>query len=136
MVGLMGCGTVSGKAFGGDTARCYNLRDNRGLANGDCDLMPLTIADVQHIAELARLDLTPEEVGQYRDQLAEILDHAAVLQQVDTSAIPPTATVLPLRNVMRDDDVEPSLPQEDVLANAPDTADGYFKVHAILDVVE
>jgi aspartyl-tRNA(Asn)/glutamyl-tRNA(Gln) amidotransferase subunit C len=98
--------------------------------------MPLTIADVQHIAELARLDLMPEEVAQYRDQLAEILDHAAILQQVDTSAIPPTATVLPLRNVMRDDDVEPSLPQEDVLANAPDASNGYFKVHAILDVVE
>ncbi len=98
--------------------------------------MPLTFDDVKHIADLARLGLTQEEVTQYRNQLSEILDHAAILQQVDTSAIPPTATVLPLRNVMRDDEVEPSLSQEDVLANAPDAVDGYFKVRAILDVVE
>jgi aspartyl-tRNA(Asn)/glutamyl-tRNA(Gln) amidotransferase subunit C len=95
--------------------------------------MALTIADVEHIAELARLGLTPEEVVHYRDQLAQILDYAAVLQEVDTSAIPPTATVLPLRNVMRDDEIEPSLSREDVLANAPDPSDGYFRVRAILD---
>ena len=95
--------------------------------------MALTIADVEHIADLARLGLTQEEVAHYRDQLAQILDHAAVLQRVDTSAIPPTATVLPLRNVMRDDEVEPSLPRDDVLANAPDSSDGYFRVRAILD---
>jgi aspartyl-tRNA(Asn)/glutamyl-tRNA(Gln) amidotransferase subunit C len=95
--------------------------------------MALTIADVQHIADLARLELAPAEVVHYRDQLSQILDHAAVLQKIDTSAIPPTATVLPLRNVMRDDEVEPSLAREDVLANAPDSFDGYFRVLAILD---
>ncbi len=95
--------------------------------------MALTIADVQHIADLARLGLTRDEVVHYRDQLAQILDYAAVLQKVDTSAIPPTATVLPLRNVMRDDEVEPSLPREDVLGNAPDAFDGYFRVRAILE---
>ncbi len=98
--------------------------------------MPLSIADVEHVAELARLSLTAEEVSQYRDQLAEILDYAAILQQVDTSAIAPTATVLPLRNIMRDDEVQPSLPVEDVLANAPATTDGYFKVSAILEQPE
>ncbi len=98
--------------------------------------MPLSIADVEHVAELARLSLTVAEVAQYRDQLAEILDYAAILQQVDTSAIPPTATVLPLRNIMRDDEVQPSLPVEDVLANAPATADGYFKVSSILEQPE
>ena len=95
--------------------------------------MPLTIAEVEHIAELARLGLTEEEKALYREQLSAILDYAAVLQRVDTSAIPPTAAVLPLRNVMRADVVEPSLPREDVLANAPDVHEGCFRVQAILE---
>ena len=95
--------------------------------------MPLTTAEVEHIAELARLSLTEQEKTLFQDQLSAILDYAAVLQGVDTSAVPPTATVLPLRNIMRDDAVAPSLPTEDVLANAPAAADGYFKVKAILE---
>lgn len=95
--------------------------------------MSLTTAEVEHIAELARLALTEEEKNLFRGQLSAILDYAAILQRVDTSAIPPTATVLPLRNVMRDDEPRPSLPIEDVLANAPDAADGCFRVTAILD---
>ncbi len=95
--------------------------------------MALTIAEVEHIAELARLALTEEEKALYRDQLSAILDYAAILQKVDTSAIPPTATVLPLRNVMREDLVAPSMSVEDVLANAPDADDGQFRVKAILD---
>jgi aspartyl-tRNA(Asn)/glutamyl-tRNA(Gln) amidotransferase subunit C len=58
------------------------------------------------------------------------------LQGVDTSAIPPTATVLPLENVMRADNIEPSLPIEDVLANAPDAQDGYFRVKAVLEPLD
>ena len=95
--------------------------------------MPLTSAEVEHIAELARLSLTEQEKNLFQDQLSAILDYAAVLQGIDTSAVPPTATVLPLRNIMRDDIVAPSLPTEDVLANAPAAADGYFKVKAILE---
>lgn len=95
--------------------------------------MPLTLAEVEHIAELARLRLTEAEKALFREQLSTILAHAARLQQVDTSAIPPTATVLPLRNVMRDDAVAPSLPREDVLANAPEVADGCFRVGTILE---
>jgi aspartyl-tRNA(Asn)/glutamyl-tRNA(Gln) amidotransferase subunit C len=95
--------------------------------------MPLTRPEVEHIAELARLDLTEEEKDLYGEQLSAILDHAAVLQQVDTSAIPPTATVLPLQNVMRDDVQRPSLPPAAVLANAPDPHDGFFRVKAILE---
>ena len=95
--------------------------------------MPLTSAEVEHIAELARLSLTEQERNLFQDQLSAILDYAAVLQGIDTSAVPPTATVLPLRNIMRDDVVAPSLPTEDVLANAPAAADGYFKVKAILE---
>jgi aspartyl-tRNA(Asn)/glutamyl-tRNA(Gln) amidotransferase subunit C len=95
--------------------------------------MSLTIAQVEYIAALARLGLTEEEKAEFAEQLSDILDYAAILQQVDTSSIPPTATVLPLRSVMRDDVVAPSLPVEDVLANAPDAEAGYFRVQAILD---
>jgi len=95
--------------------------------------MSLTPAEVEHIAELARLSLTDGEKTLYRDQLSDILDYAAILQQVDTSATSPTATVLALRNVMRPDQVEPSMPAEDVLANAPDAEEGCFRVRAILE---
>ncbi len=95
--------------------------------------MPLTLADVRHIAELAKLGLTPEEEERFREQLSAILDYFARLQEVDTSAIPATATVLPVHNVMRDDEVRPSLDQRDALANAPDVANGQFRVRAILD---
>ena len=94
--------------------------------------MPLSLSEVEHVAELARLSLTDEEKRLFRDQLSAILDYAAVIQDVDTSAIPPTATVLPLRSVMRDDVARPSLHQDDVLANAPDARDGFFAVRAIL----
>jgi aspartyl-tRNA(Asn)/glutamyl-tRNA(Gln) amidotransferase subunit C len=96
--------------------------------------MSLTLSEVEHIAELARLALTDDEKALFREQLSAILDYAAILQKVDTSSIPPTATVLPLRNVMRDDAIQPSMPVEDVLANAPAAEDGYFRVTAILDV--
>ena len=94
--------------------------------------MPLSLSEVEHVAELARLRLGDDEKTLFREQLSAILDHAAVLQAVDTSAIAPTATVLPLRNVMREDEARPSLPQEDVLANAPEARDGFFAVRAIL----
>ena len=96
--------------------------------------MSLTLAEVEHIAELARLSLTDAEKALYRDQLSAILEYAAILQQVDTSAISPTATVLPLRNIMRPDRVEPSMPVEDVLANAPDAGEGCFRVRAIFEL--
>lgn len=95
--------------------------------------MSLTVEEVRHIAELAKLALTQAEVELYREQLSAILDYAAQVQAVDTSAIPPTATVLPLSNVLRADAVEPSLPREDVLANAPDATEGYFRVRAVLE---
>ena len=94
--------------------------------------MPLSLAEVEHVAELARLSLTAEEKALFRQQLSAILDYAAALQNVDTLAIPPTATALSLRNVMREDAARPSLPTEDALANAPDGRDGFFAVRAIL----
>jgi len=94
--------------------------------------MKLTLEQVEHIAELAKLSLTAEEKESYREQLSAILDYADMLQQLDTDAIPPTATVLPLRNVMREDEVAPSLSVEEILANASDIQDNCFRVKAIL----
>ena len=93
--------------------------------------MHLSTADVEHIAELAKLALTPDEIEQYRRQLSDILEHFETLQQVDTSSVPPTASVLPPRTVMRADQVRPSLSTEDALANAPDRKDGFFRVRAV-----
>lgn len=95
--------------------------------------MPLTLEEVRHIAQLAKLELTAEEEARFRDQLSAVLDHAAELQKVDTSAIPPTATVLPLRTVLRDDVSRPSAPRETLLANAAEQVAGCFKVPAVLD---
>ncbi|HEY8446445.1 MAG TPA: Asp-tRNA(Asn)/Glu-tRNA(Gln) amidotransferase subunit GatC [Thermomicrobiales bacterium] len=94
--------------------------------------MTLTIADVDHVASLARLGLTPEEREQMREQLSTILEHIALLNELDTEAIPPTAQVIALTNVMRDDEVRPSLPVEAVLANAPRRSGDYFEVHTPL----
>lgn len=94
--------------------------------------MSLTIADVDHVASLARLGLTPEEREQMREQLSTILEHIALLNELDTEAIPPTAQVIALTNVMRDDEVRPSLPVEAVLANAPRRSGDYFEVHTPL----
>ena len=95
--------------------------------------MSLTLQEVQHIAELAKLELTEAELARFREQLSAILDYAADLQKVDTSAIPPTATVLPLRTVLREDAVKPSLAREALLANAPEAEAGCFKVPAVLE---
>ncbi len=92
----------------------------------------LSRVQVEHIAELAKLSLTDEEKGKFGEQLAAILEYAEILQRLDTEAIPPTATVLPLQNVMATDQVRPSFSREDVLANAPEAEDGCFKVRAIL----
>ena len=93
----------------------------------------LSRAEVEHIAELAKLSLTNEEKEKFGEQLSAILDYAEILQRLDTEAIPPTATVLPLRNVMAADEVRPSFSREDILANAPEAEDGCFKVRAILE---
>jgi aspartyl-tRNA(Asn)/glutamyl-tRNA(Gln) amidotransferase subunit C len=92
----------------------------------------LTRADVVHVARLARLELSDEEIDTYTDQLAGILDHAAQVAALDTADVPPTAHPLPLVNVLRPDTVEPSLARDEVLAAAPDTEDGRFRVPRIL----
>ncbi|MDE3090176.1 MAG: Asp-tRNA(Asn)/Glu-tRNA(Gln) amidotransferase subunit GatC [Chloroflexota bacterium] len=96
--------------------------------------MPLTRAQVQHIAELAKLKLSDDEINRMTPQLSAILEHAARLQELNTEAIPPTASVVPLQNVMREDQVSPSLSRDEVLANAPDQDERgeFFRVRAIL----
>lgn len=93
----------------------------------------LSADDVRHVAELAKLRLSDEELTQFAGQLSEILDYAARLQEVDTSSVPPTPYVLPLHNVMRDDVARPGLDNEQALANAPDAEDGFFRVRAVFE---
>jgi len=95
--------------------------------------MSITRDDVQHIAELAKLRLTEAEEARYQEQLSAILDYAARLNTLDTAAISPTATVLPLHSVMRDDVARPSPSTAEMLANAPARVDNAFEVRAVLD---
>jgi aspartyl-tRNA(Asn)/glutamyl-tRNA(Gln) amidotransferase subunit C len=95
--------------------------------------MTLSLKEVEHIAELARLALTDAEKERFREQLSAILDYAARLQAIDTSAIPPTASVLPVDTVLRDDIARPGLPPEQILANTADQEDNMFRVPVILE---
>ena len=95
--------------------------------------MALTREEVDHIAELAKLALTDAEKARFQEQLSAILDYAQRLRALDTEAIPPTATVLPLRSVMRDDAIAPSAPTASLLANAPKSTGDSFEVQAVLD---
>ena len=90
--------------------------------------MKLSIEEVEHIAALARLALTDAEKRQYSEQLSDILDYAARLDELNTDQIPPTASVLDMDLRLRDDESRPGLPTEDVLKNATDTQDSQFKV--------
>jgi aspartyl-tRNA(Asn)/glutamyl-tRNA(Gln) amidotransferase subunit C len=95
--------------------------------------MTLTLAEVEHIAELARLDLTEAEKARFREQLSAILDYAARLQALDTGDIPPTASVLPPRSVLRPDEPRPGLPLADLLRNAPQAEADQFRVPPVLE---
>jgi aspartyl-tRNA(Asn)/glutamyl-tRNA(Gln) amidotransferase subunit C len=95
--------------------------------------MAITREDVDHVAYLARLGLDEAERERLRAELDQILGYMQVLQRIDTSAIPPTAQVIPLYNVMRPDSTRPSLPVEAVLANAPAREDDYFRVAPVLE---
>lgn len=97
--------------------------------------MSLTREQVAHIAELAKLELSGAAIESMTRQLSEILDYAALLNQLDTDALAPTASVIPNQNVMRADLVTPSLTRETALRNAPDTDSQreFLRVRAILD---
>ncbi len=95
--------------------------------------MQLSHDEVRKIADLAKLDLTDDEVALYASQLSSILGYFRKLQEVDTSHIAPTASVLPLKNIFRADEPAPPLTPEQATANAYDKYDGQFRVSAILD---
>jgi aspartyl-tRNA(Asn)/glutamyl-tRNA(Gln) amidotransferase subunit C len=95
--------------------------------------MKLSREEVLHITRLARVALTEAEITRLSEQLSNLLEHFEVLQQVDTEGVPPTAQSVELRSVMREDVVTPSLPAEDVLANAPRRDGDSFRVRAVLE---
>ena len=95
--------------------------------------MPITRAEVAHVARLARLGLSEDEMSQLARELDHILDAMQELRQLDTSAIPPTAQVIPLQNVMREDVSRPSWPVEEILQNAPVARDRQFLVPPVLE---
>ena len=89
--------------------------------------------DVQYLAHLARMELSPEEVQRFAGQLDEVLAHVEKLKSVPTEGVPPTSHVLSLSNVYREDQNRPSLPTEKALSNAPAREGPYFKVPRIID---
>jgi len=92
----------------------------------------ITRADVEHVAHLARLALTDAELDALTGELGAILDHAVQVSALDTADVPPTAHPLPIVNVLRPDEVRPSLPRDEVLAAAPQAEDDRFRVPRIL----
>jgi aspartyl-tRNA(Asn)/glutamyl-tRNA(Gln) amidotransferase subunit C len=94
--------------------------------------MPVEL-DIDHLARLARLALTPQEKERFRLQLGLILEHAERVGQVAAEDVPPTSHPVPRSNVFRPDEVEPSLPREEALAGAPDRLDDRFRVPRILE---
>ncbi len=95
--------------------------------------MPLERSEVIHIASLARIGLTDEEIDMFGEQLSQILEQFEVLNELDTSGVTPTGHAGGLRTVMRDDLAEDSLDSEDVLKNAPRREGEFFRVNAVLE---
>jgi aspartyl-tRNA(Asn)/glutamyl-tRNA(Gln) amidotransferase subunit C len=95
--------------------------------------MKVSREEVLHIARLARVNLAEEEITRLSEQLSNLLENFEVLQQVDTEGVPPTAQSVSLQSVMRDDEVRPSLPPDDILANAPRREGDCFRVRAVLE---
>jgi aspartyl-tRNA(Asn)/glutamyl-tRNA(Gln) amidotransferase subunit C len=94
--------------------------------------MPVEI-DVDHVARLARLALTDEERERYRQQLGLILEHAARVQEVAADDVPPTAQPVPRANVLRPDEIQPCLTQEEALSTAPEVEEDRFKVPRVVE---
>ncbi|HET7726808.1 MAG TPA: Asp-tRNA(Asn)/Glu-tRNA(Gln) amidotransferase subunit GatC [Candidatus Limnocylindrales bacterium] len=92
----------------------------------------LSREDVEHVAHLARLGMSPEEIDRIRGELNHIIEQYTKLAELDTEHIPPTAQTIELENILRDDVARPSLPVDAVLANAPEREDDLFVVPAIL----
>ena len=95
--------------------------------------MTISIHDVEHVANLARLALTDQEKQQFTGQLNKILQHAEELQKLNLDEVEPTSHVLPIQNVMREDENRESLSNEQALANAADKDNGQFRVPAVME---
>jgi aspartyl-tRNA(Asn)/glutamyl-tRNA(Gln) amidotransferase subunit C len=95
--------------------------------------LKLSREEVKHIAQLARLGLSEDEVEKLREQLSNILENFEILKKADTTDVPPTSHPIALVNVFRDDEVAPSFPPDEILANAPEQEDGCFRVRAVLE---
>jgi len=93
----------------------------------------ISLREVEHVARLARLELSAAEKERMRSQLDVILGYVAKLEEVDIAGVPPTSHVLPLVDVMREDEVRPSYPADAMLANAPDPEGDLFRVPKILE---
>jgi len=95
--------------------------------------MAISREQVEHVAHLARLGLSDEEIDRLQHQLSQILGHMQAIDQLDTSAIPPTAQVIEVTSVMRDDETRQSAPAEEILQNAPRREGAFFKVPPVLE---
>jgi aspartyl-tRNA(Asn)/glutamyl-tRNA(Gln) amidotransferase subunit C len=94
--------------------------------------MSISREEVLHVAHLARLEFSDEEVERFTTQLADILNYVAKLNELDTSEVEPTYHAIPLSNVFRKDEVKPSFPLDEVLANAPERENGFFAVPKVI----
>lgn len=95
--------------------------------------MAISPKEVEYLSHLARIQLTEEELSRFAVQLREILSYVEKLKEPQTEGVPPTSHVLPLINVFRKDGLQPSLPMEQALANAPEREGPYFKVPRVID---
>ncbi len=95
--------------------------------------MKITKDEVEHVAKLARQAITAEETERYSQQLSNILTYIEKLKELDTSKVEPTSHVLPMKNIFREDEVRPSLPREEILKNAPDRTEEFFRVPKIIE---
>lgn len=95
--------------------------------------MAISREQVEYVSHLARLGLSDEETDRLQQQLSQILGHMQMIDRLDTSAIPPTAQVIPLHTVMRDDVARPSSPADEILQNAPRREGAFFKVPPVLE---
>lgn len=95
--------------------------------------MQLSTDEVRHIALLARVGMSDDEIERMREEMSNILEHFDVLSQVDTEGVEPTGHSADLESVMRDDEVAASRPIEDVLANAPQLEGVFIRVRAVLE---
>lgn len=95
--------------------------------------MKLSHEEVKHLALLARLGLSEADLERFGEQLSNILENFEILQEVDTTDVPPTSHSIAVENVLREDEAIPSLPVEEVLSNAPESEENQFKVRAVLE---